>query len=61
MTLKSDDRTRTICYNTCAAVGCLEKIAYEKGETPEKYCKYHLGGRENRTNILIPEESDGSP
>ena len=51
--LHSDDRTRTICYNTCAAVGCSERIPYEVGETPEKYCSvcssYH---RDTRTNIV---------
>ena len=51
MTLISDDRTRTICYNTCCEPGCYNRIAYEKGEVPEKYCNVHNKGRD-KSNLI---------
>ena len=41
-----------VCYNTCSSPGCYERIPYEKGEKPEKYCGKHLPDRDTRSNLI---------
>ena len=41
-------------FNVCAHVGCYEKIAYEIGTIPDKYCKDH------RNRHPVPEHPEQS-
>ena len=43
-----------VSYNACCYPGCYNRIPYEKGEIPEKYCQNHAAYK-SRSNLVTTE------
>ena len=45
-------------FNTCAAVGCCERIPYKRGDEPKKYCPQHDLAMWMRNECAIEENHE---